>query len=64
MPSGSLYPILARLREHGWLDAEDEKIDPEELGRPARRYCRLTEEGRAAADELYRDVLGRWRASR
>lgn len=34
-PSGTLYPILARYRDYGWLTAEREDIDPTEAGRPA-----------------------------
>jgi DNA-binding PadR family transcriptional regulator len=48
MPSGTLYPILARLREAGWVRAEWEQTDPE-VSRPARRYYRLTPEGAVAA---------------
>jgi DNA-binding PadR family transcriptional regulator len=48
MPSGTLYPILARLREAGWVRAEWEQTDPE-ASRPARRYYRLTAEGAVAA---------------
>ena len=57
MPSGTLYPILARLRGAGWVQAEWEQPDPE-ASRPARRYYRLTSEGVLAARngvaELYR----------
>lgn len=57
MPSGTLYPILARLREAGWVRAEWEQVGPE-AARPARRYYRLTPEGAVAAREgvaeLYR----------
>ncbi|GAA2375507.1 transcriptional regulator [Catellatospora methionotrophica] len=42
LPSGTLYPILARLTEAGWLDKRWEDIDPSEAGRPARAYYRLT----------------------
>jgi PadR family transcriptional regulator, regulatory protein PadR len=48
-PSGTLYPILARLQEAGWLRADWEDIDPVVAGRPARRYYRLTPDGTAAA---------------
>jgi PadR family transcriptional regulator, regulatory protein PadR len=47
--SGKLYPILARLEAHGWLEARFEEVDPATAGRPARRWYRLTEEGTAAA---------------
>ncbi|WP_017625573.1 PadR family transcriptional regulator [Nocardiopsis chromatogenes] len=49
LASGSLYPILARLRTAGWLEAEFEDIDEEAEGRPARRYYTLTRDGAAAA---------------
>ena len=46
LPSGTIHPILARLeREYGWLSSRWEDINPEEKGRPRRRYYRLTEEG-------------------
>jgi PadR family transcriptional regulator PadR len=48
-PSGTLYPVLARLVEAGWISAEWEVVDPAAAGRPARRYYRLTTEGTAAA---------------
>jgi len=49
LPSGTLYPILHRLQEAGWVTARWEEIDPVEHGRPARRYYRLTPEGTTAA---------------
>jgi DNA-binding PadR family transcriptional regulator len=45
LPSGTMYPILRRLQEAGWVAAEWELIDPVAAGRPARRYYRLTEDG-------------------
>lgn len=48
-PSGTLYPILNRLQEVGWVSAGWEDIDPSVEGRPARRYYRLTAEGVAVA---------------
>jgi DNA-binding PadR family transcriptional regulator len=44
-PSGTLYPILTRLQDAGWLSADWEDIDASAEGRPARRYYRLTAEG-------------------
>ncbi|WP_207933578.1 helix-turn-helix transcriptional regulator [Actinomadura sp. GC306] len=49
LASGTLYPILARLEQAGWLTGEMEPIDPEEAGRPARRFYRLTAEGARSA---------------
>lgn len=48
-PSGTLYPILMRLQDAGWIVARWEEIDPVAAGRPARRYYRLTPDGRARA---------------
>lgn len=42
LASGSLYPILMRLEKAGWLSSEWESGDPAELGRPRRRFYRLT----------------------
>lgn len=42
LPSGTLYPILARLKEAGWVEKRWEEIDPVAAGRPARAYYRIT----------------------
>ncbi len=53
LKSGTLYPILVRLAERGWL--ETRWTDPERPGRPPRHTYRLTAEGvRAAAGALAR----------
>jgi PadR family transcriptional regulator PadR len=44
--SGSLYPILARLLEDGWVTDEWEPIAKKPDGSPPRRYYRLTSLGR------------------
>jgi len=48
-PSGTLYPILLRLQNAGWVEAYWEDIDPVAAGRPARRYYRLTPDGLVSA---------------
>jgi PadR family transcriptional regulator len=50
LKSGSLYPILARLSDQGWLEARWEREVG--LGRPPRHLYRLTTAGRAALQEL------------
>jgi DNA-binding PadR family transcriptional regulator len=45
LPSGTLYPLLHRMQDAGWVTAEWERLDPVAAGRPARRYYRLTAEG-------------------
>jgi DNA-binding PadR family transcriptional regulator len=52
LASGTLYPILHRLRAAGWLRAHWEQIDPAAESRPARRYYRLTPEGATRARQI------------
>lgn len=47
--SGTLYPILARLENAGWIEGQHEAIDPAQAGRPARRMYFMTGEGAVAA---------------
>lgn len=53
---GTLYPMLARLEERGWLTSEWEVIDPVAEGRRPRRYYTLTDEGLHQAEQA-RDAL-------
>jgi PadR family transcriptional regulator, regulatory protein PadR len=50
-PTGSVYPILARLERAGWLESywESEQSDH---GRPRRRLYSLTPDGLLAARDL------------
>lgn len=45
LPSGTVHPILARLEGHAWLDSGWEDVDPSLVGRPRRRFYRLTAAG-------------------
>jgi DNA-binding PadR family transcriptional regulator len=56
LPSGTLYPVLHRLQDAGWLSADWEAIDPAAQGRPARRYYRLTAEGVSAARQALAEL--------
>jgi predicted ArsR family transcriptional regulator len=47
LKSGTLYPLLIRLTERGWLETRWE--DSPEPGRPPRHLYRLTAEGKARA---------------
>jgi PadR family transcriptional regulator PadR len=49
LASGTLYPIMIRLQEAGWVESYWEDIDPVAEGRPSRRYYRLTPTGVAEA---------------
>ena len=51
LPSGTLYPILIRLAEQGWLQTK--WTEPDRPGAPPRHIYRLTRAGaRAAAERI------------
>jgi len=55
LPSGTLYPMLARLHDQGLVTSEWEPSPDDAGGRPPRKYYQLTAEGaRAARLELAR----------
>lgn len=46
LPNGTLFPVLERLRQAGWVERyweQDEVAEAE--GRPRRRYFKLSEKG-------------------
>jgi PadR family transcriptional regulator PadR len=45
LPSGTLYPMLARLQDDGLLTSEWEPQPEDAGGRPPRKYYQLTAEG-------------------
>ncbi|WP_033817750.1 PadR family transcriptional regulator [Kitasatospora sp. MBT63] len=47
-PTGTVYPILGRLEEAGWLESRWELEHPE-VGRPRRRFYALSAAGMDAA---------------
>jgi PadR family transcriptional regulator, regulatory protein PadR len=49
--AGSVYPILARLEQAGWVDSSWERDERDERG-PRRRFYRLNPDGLAAARAL------------
>lgn len=54
--TGTLYPILFRLEHSQWLQSRWEDGDPRELGRPRRRFYRITALGEREALAAYRRV--------
>jgi PadR family transcriptional regulator, regulatory protein PadR len=48
-PTGSVYLILSRLEEAGWVESNWEQVNGQNEGRPRRRFYRLTPDGFAAA---------------
>jgi len=49
--SGTLYPILLRFEKAGLLESRWEEEAPESLGRPRRRFYRMTQAGAQVAHE-------------
>jgi PadR family transcriptional regulator, regulatory protein PadR len=49
LPSGTLYPMLARLEQEGLVDSEWAAQRQYASGRPPRKYYRLTAEGVSVA---------------
>ena len=49
LPSGTLYPMLARLQQEGLVESEWEAQREDAGGRPPRKYYRLTAEGARVA---------------
>jgi DNA-binding MarR family transcriptional regulator len=46
LPNGTLFPILERLRQAGWVERYWEQDDTAEAeGRPRRRFYRITPSG-------------------
>lgn len=52
LPTGTVYPIVARLERIGWFERRQESLaeqTPERFGRPLRLYYKLTDDGTQAA---------------
>lgn len=49
IPTGSIYPTLDKLVRAKWIDTRLEDGDPVKLGRPLRRFYKLTPNGVAIA---------------
>jgi PadR family transcriptional regulator PadR len=58
VPSGTLYPILLRFEEAGWLRGRWETSEPDRAGRPNRKVYRITGSGLAKATESRQEWLG------
>jgi len=55
LKSGTLYPILMRLKERGFLDSHWQPAETE--GRPPRQSYKLTVKGEAYAEETLHPPL-------
>lgn len=58
LPTGTIYPILARLEAAGWVASGWEAIDPAEEGRPRRRLYQLTGSGAVKARSALNEMRG------
>jgi len=57
LPSGTLYPILIRLEQCGWVKSRWEDLDPSEAGRPRRRLYTITGAGNANAAAATKELV-------
>jgi len=53
-PTGTVYPMLARWENAGWVEGRWE-IEHPQPGRPRRRFYKLTDDGRAISNDLLKD---------
>ncbi len=56
LASGTLYPILLRLEDAGWLKSRWETEDPGLLGRPRRRFYKVSALGAKKAQAAMVDL--------
>jgi PadR family transcriptional regulator PadR len=54
--SGTLYPILLRLEQAGWLTSRWEAEEPRVLARPRRRFYRITGLGARQAKRAFKEL--------
>lgn len=62
LASGTLYPILMRFEQAGWLESRWEEVDPRQAGRPRKRFYRITGSGVRSFQELVDEILPEVRA--
>ena len=60
-PAGSVYPILERLEQSGWVTSRWED-DPSRVG-PRRRFYELTDAGAAAATQAIQSFAAKSRTT-
>ena len=56
LSSGTLYPILLRLERAGWLESRWEIEAPSILGRPRRRFYRITGLGMQKTKAAFKEL--------
>ncbi len=60
LASGTMYPILVRLEASAWVSSRWEEGDPAVLGRPRRRFYKITEDGRRKSRLALQELLAAW----
>jgi len=58
--SGTLYPILLRFEKAGLLESRWEDEEPADLGRPRRRFYRMTQAGAKVAHDALSELSARF----
>ena len=56
LASGTIYPLLLRFERGGLVESHWEEGAPSELGRPRRRFYRITANGMAAAQRSMQNL--------
>ena len=56
-PAGTIYPILMRLEEIGWIQGEWESYERKDKGRRRRRYYDLTKEGKTEGKKYLKNGI-------
>lgn len=55
LKSGTLYPILLRLEDAGWIESDWAATEESDTGRPRRRYYQITSSGQKEAVDAFRE---------
>ncbi|ARO89100.1 transcriptional regulator [Nitrosospira lacus] len=59
LSSGTLYPILMRFEDAGWLTSRWEDVEPSNVGRPRKRFYKITARGQVKTIEAFITIEGR-----
>lgn len=59
LASGTIHPILARFEACGWLESRWEDLGQTAVGRPRRRFYRITPDGVVGAARALNRVAAR-----
>jgi len=60
LQSGTVYPLLTRMVNIGWLSCEKEEVNPREVGRPAKRFYQITPVGLKEGRKLLTQQFPGW----